>query len=250
MIYVLPNEPYEATFEAGVAGLVGTIHHKLIDPTDGTIVQARVNTGVVESAPGIYTTTRIAPADAGLYLIVWDMGDPNVADQIGTEQVNVGEIDPNLPAINTVRPEVLEVADHVMSRLKAPGGQYQSTFNSLTMPKVSQIERLITKAQSEVTARVGPEAGLTDPQRRRVRSLIALYAAMLVELNFFPEQIETNRSPYNQLRDLYDSGLNGLTEAIASGGEVVTGEGDGRTNPGMAYWYFDPPMQPVYGRHA
>lgn len=47
--------------------------------------------------------------------------------------------------------------------------------------------------------------------------MISIYAAMMVELSFFSEQINTNRSPYRELKDLFAEGMAALIEGL--GGE-------------------------------
>jgi hypothetical protein len=61
--------------------------------------------------------------------------------------------------------------------------------------------------------------------------MAALYTAMLVELSYFPNQIGSDRSPYEKYKELYDEGMEALTEAIAencdSGGDGLSVGGDG-----------------------
>ena len=47
-------------------------------------------------------------------------------------------------------------------------------------------------------------------------SLVALGAAMMVEISYFPEQVGTNRSPYAQLAAQYKDKLCRLQNAVVS----------------------------------
>lgn len=110
------------------------------------------------------------------------------------------------------RPRVEDVAALVRARTKPTDGQVPlGTFNETTYPTGEQVESLITQAVLEVDARIGT---VGPTLRARAGNVAALYAAMLVELSYFPEQIDTDQSPYDRLKELYDQALAGLLAAV------------------------------------
>ncbi|NAZ73858.1 hypothetical protein GTQ99_00235 [Kineococcus sp. T13] len=65
--------------------------------------------------------------------------------------------------------------------------------------------------------------------------LVALRAAMAVELSYFPEQIQTDSSPYDRLKELYDQGVKAaLPRVTEESGEDPTGE-DGYKLPAFGF---------------
>lgn len=109
------------------------------------------------------------------------------------------------------RPLVGDVAALIRTRTKPRDGQeYLGTFNENTTPTADQVESLISQAVGAVDGTVGP---VSDALEARAGNVAAIYAAMLVELSYFPEQIDTDRSPYEKLKELYDQALSGLLAA-------------------------------------
>jgi len=121
-----------------------------------------------------------------------------------------------------------------------------------TRPTLEEVERLLAMAQSLVLGETGP---LTDdtlpcPSAEDVKvqaaTCVALLAAMLVELSYFPEQVQSTRSAYEQYRDLFwgpdmKSGLiAALREAVAEcqGGGVEPGGGGEDATVPPASWAF------------
>lgn len=66
------GEVFEACFESGITGLVGTISFMVIDNDGGTAIAAST-VGIIETpaGSGIYCVERIAPNDLGQYSMVW-----------------------------------------------------------------------------------------------------------------------------------------------------------------------------------
>jgi hypothetical protein len=59
------------------------------------------------------------------------------------------------------------------------------------------------------------------------RRVAAIGTALLVELSYFPEQTATGRSPYDQLKELYDARfarLKAQIDEVNAGGEVGTSD--------------------------
>jgi hypothetical protein len=108
-----------------------------------------------------------------------------------------------------------------------------------TRPTLSEVERLLAMAQSAITGRTGPltpevlVCSTADDIMTQAATTVALLAAMLVELSYFPEQVQSSRSAYEQYRDLVwgpdgKSGLVGdLVESVheCAAGDVEPGSG-------------------------
>lgn len=109
-------------------------------------------------------------------------------------------------------PTVDDVAALVRVRTKPADGQVPlGTFNTSTRPTEFQVETLITQAVGYVQSIIGTD--LDEDLYDRAGNVAALYAAMLVELSYYPEQISTDRSPYEKLKELFDGAMSGLLGA-------------------------------------
>lgn len=154
-------------------------------------------------------TTDNATLEFGWYRVIFKDG--------------VNSSDPSTPVTNIYdikfRPTIRDVGVLLRSRTKTEGGQTLGTFTSATMPTSSDVRDLIRQAAN----RVGGKVGYTVPnsQLENARSTVALGTALLIELGYFSEQVATNRSPYSQLKTLYDDQLKDLVEAV---GEAQVGE--------------------------
>jgi hypothetical protein len=114
-------------------------------------------------------------------------------------------------------PTVQAVGAYVRARTKDDVGNELGTFTEDTRPNEAQVVELIDKAQSAVANAIGEDF---DPKwNERARDLAALRAAMLVELTHFPEQVAAGRSPYPQLKELWDEEVIALSAAVAAGGD-------------------------------
>jgi hypothetical protein len=122
------------------------------------------------------------------------------------------------------RPTVQDVADLLRARTKDEDSTELGEFTDATRPTADGVDRLITRALAEVVARLGelPEAPqpftLEEPFWLAARTLVALYAAMLVELSYFPEQVRTDRSAYPEYERLFTDGLEQLSDAVRGRG--------------------------------
>lgn len=87
-------------------------------------------------------------------------------------------------------------------------GEEIGTFNTDTRPSGTQVEALISQAVKAVAGRVGDVPVVHEGTAQH---LAAVYAAMLVESSYFPEQIENGQSPYERFRDLWRDEIEQLT---------------------------------------
>lgn len=110
-------------------------------------------------------------------------------------------------------PEVWQVAGYLPTRTKNDFSAVQRddegrrTFNETTEPTADEVAQQIGSAKTIIESDVGTTFCNVDDAATfpaKAAELTALYAAMLVELGFFPEQVQRNQSPYPQLKVLYD----------------------------------------------
>lgn len=205
--------------------------------------------GKVQYRPSIQDT-----ATPGPYLANWQItfadGTPMSFPTIGFLWVMIEEalIDAQISA--GIRPSVTDVASILRARTKVRGGSEIGTFNTLTRPTAPEVESLIDDAVSEILGKVQPIDPTLPPgsafnapgskYEQRIRNAVKLYAALLIELSYFPEQIRTGQSATTTLQTLYDSRIRALIaegeHGIAEGmGEGAGGAGDA---PADAAWSF------------
>ena len=139
--------------------------------------------------------------------------------------------------VSDFTPTVADVAAFLRARTKTQGGAEAGTFapaaaaeGSKTRPTAEQVASLIDESQVDIVGAFGsdiPDAPGDDIDlyRKAAARLWALGAALLVELTYFPEQIETNRSPYKELKALYDQRFKTLQGILGS-----DSDGDGVTD--------------------
>lgn len=119
-------------------------------------------------------------------------------------------------------PSAADVGAVLRARTKDVNGNEVGTFTPETRPTLVEVDLLIARALGRVSTRFGDD--LPEERHDDARSLAAIYTAMLIELSYFPEQVATGRSPYNQLRDLYNDQLKELEDALGLGpGDTTIG---------------------------
>lgn len=130
-----------------------------------------------------------------------------------------------------------DVAAILRARTTDNNGVELGQFTANTRPTLAAVNLLLASAGADVAVQLGVEDGVAElPERYHLSAqrLAALWAAMEIELSYFPEQINTGRSPYNQLKELYDARLSSLIAILVEGGEIV----DGTSSPGMPSYGF------------
>lgn len=113
------------------------------------------------------------------------------------------------------RPSVDDVASLIRARTKDSEGREVGTFNSETRPTDVQVERHIDNAVSLIATRLPRD--LPEVYVGTVKALTAYRAAMQIEKSYFPEQVRSDRSAYDQLREEYNDDLSALLDALDSG---------------------------------
>lgn len=107
-------------------------------------------------------------------------------------------------------PSVIQVAARIMARTRLENGGSAGTFNAETTPKAQQVTEVISQAVSLMRPRLGP---VPDALVDQAQALAALRAAYMVELAYFPEQVETAISPFGALVKEYGMELKNWDEA-------------------------------------
>jgi len=131
------------------------------------------------------------------------------------------------------KPSVADVAAHIRARTKDAGGNEVGTFDETTRPTGDEVELLIDKAVRRVQTQVGEPCNET--LREDAGAAAALYAAMLVEQSYFPEQTAPTGSSFNSLNTLWKELIAVLDKEVAricggeAGGEGGTPSGAGLT---------------------
>jgi hypothetical protein len=116
-----------------------------------------------------------------------------------------------------LRPTVDDVASLIRARTKNDQGREVGTFDDSTRPTAAQVETHITNAVSLLASRW--PVVLDESFAPAVRALTAYRAAMQIEKSYFPEQVRSDRSAYDQLREEYQDDLAALMDALGAGGE-------------------------------
>lgn len=154
-------------------------------------------------------TTELATLDEGWYRITFVDGEGDVSQ--ATPPIH------NSPAADfNFLPTVSQVAVLIRARTRDEGGNDLGTFTTATTPTANQAEALIHDAATEITEVTG--TGIPEALWRNARSVIALSAAMAIELGYFPEQVQSSRSAYTQLEKKFERRLKSLSVAVEQAG--------------------------------
>lgn len=111
----------------------------------------------------------------------------------------------NLQTTRAYRPLVGDVGELIRARTRNENGNLLGTFTATTTPTYEQVDRVIDTAMRKLEAKFGPD--MAAELVGSASHVVALRAAMLVELSYFGDQIRTDRSPYAALEVLYKEAL-------------------------------------------
>lgn len=211
MIYAKAGAVFDAILTDAATGLVGTVGVR-VDTAAGAAAIARQTTGIKEvpAGSGTYTVSIIAPDDEGFYVITWDEEEGEPA--LGAQELQITRITP-IPSAVAFLPEPEDVAAILTARTFNTSSDEEGEFTADTRPTEGQVQTLINQAANEVAARLGQEIE-DDTLRTYARELVAIRAAMGVELSYFPEQTNSDQSAYDNLQKLYETGLASLIDAL------------------------------------
>lgn len=141
-------------------------------------------------------------------------------------------------------PTVDDVGALLRARTQDSHDDELGTFTDDTRPTAEEVQIIIAQATSIVLGRTGkmdspPMTCDTAPDlRTNAQTAITMLAVMLVELSYFPEQVRSDRSAFEDYRSLWNDTMTALIDAAAEcrGGEVIPDDG-GSYNPGPS-WAF------------
>jgi hypothetical protein len=134
----------------------------------------------------------------------------------------------SVPAPPLLEVTAADVSVFLRARTQDSEGREVGRFNEDTRPTLMQVEETIAHAHAFVALRVGwsSPAGCLEGYR----STVALAAACIIEKSYFPEQVESRRSAYEELNAELVEPLRNLERCIMDGGlgpGEVTGSGSG-----------------------
>lgn len=140
-------------------------------------------------------------------------------------------------------PTEADVAAYIWARTKVPGGKEVGTFNDETRVKGEQARRLIDEAVREVSSQLAAEP-CTDDLRDDAKAAAAIYAAMLIEAAYWPEQTTAAGSSYANLERRWEQKIAALAADVKAKCAVGADEIPGAALPRGS---FDDGI-PLYGR--
>ena len=117
-----------------------------------------------------------------------------------------------MPIEEFFTPTTAEVAVNIKNRTVDENNNFVGDFDDTTIVKVSEVETIIQMAGPMVLAALrwdptAEEPTIPEDNYPAVKSLIALYSAIVVEVTKFSEQIARQVSPYPYLKELFDGML-------------------------------------------
>lgn len=135
------------------------------------------------------------------------------------------------------RPSTRAVAAHIKNRTVDDHNNYLGDFTDKTEVTGDEVEELIGKAEQRVLRRMDldPNVPIPTESQQAITDLVALYAAMLVELTKYSEQVASRVSPYAQLKELFDEQLIELREDVTG---IKDDDGGGVTTAGSGTAHF------------
>lgn len=122
-----------------------------------------------------------------------------------------------------VKPTVQDVAAVLRARTKDLTGEELGDFTDDTRPTGTEVERLIDLAYAEVCGYAG--TAMAERCAGFARSLVIIRAAWWIEGSYWPEQVRTNRSIYDELRQQFLDGIPALQSCVE--GNLPDGDGEG-----------------------
>lgn len=144
----------------------------------------------------------------------------------------------DLSVTRAYRPLVREVAQWIRTRtVGTMSSTEHGTFTADTRPKYQEALAVIDQAMEKIEGKLGP----TVPAELvgSAKNVVALRAAMEIELSFFGNQLRADRSPYNELKKLYDEALaDYLLERKQLGADGIPGDADDLSSAGMPVYSF------------
>lgn len=138
-------------------------------------------------------------------------------------------------------PGLEQVGALIRARTRNTLGVEVGTFTADTRPTDEEAHRVLVQACQDIVSEVGHN--LPAPVWNIADSVGALGTALLIELSYYPEQINSGASPYIQLKELYDQRLANLKRQVRLHG----GDEDPSAPPAPVSSYPQPARAPYVG---
>ena len=167
--------------------------------------------------PRNFSTTNGTVVDGWYQIIFTDpyggVSDPTLAWQNTSDQAS------------ELKPSVADLGSFMRARTTVAGsaGREAGTFTAQTRPTAVEAQKEIARAQDMVLMEVGENI----PTRLygQTRWAVTLYAAMLVEIGFYRNEINKDQSAFTQYQQMYKQAIAGLTTAIENSGPAAPAQG-------------------------
>lgn len=118
-----------------------------------------------------------------------------------------------------LRPTTAEVAAVIHNRTTVLGEEV-GDFTTATNPSDTEVDDFIDHALAEVELQL-PDT-VPDREQPFAKRLVALRAAMMVEVSYDDDRTTNDTSTYARLKEMYDSGLALLLDALSDRDQGVT----------------------------
>jgi hypothetical protein len=238
-ITVFPNQEFEITVSGADSGLLGTIGIQIQDG-EGNVVVVRTTDDIVESpaGSGIYTATLTSPEDAGQYIVIWDTGIISPETTTAETLTVATTTSTLLPSEEGWMPTVNTVAILLRARTQDDDGNEIGNFTADTRPTGDEVQTFIALSAGNLYSCAGP--WLPEGLWPMSQFAIALGACLLIEQSYWPEQINTDQSPWRQLKIMYDQVSLALCQAAAGfRPDDVPGPGEGEGGEVPLFYFGD-----------
>jgi hypothetical protein len=224
--------PFTATLGPYLTGRAAFLTIEVLEQ-DGSVVLGASGVGISEQAPESYTAERIVGFAADNLIVRW----ADDGETLGEDTLTVTALEDIVPGTEWAAPVVDELASLMFARVTGEFGQAQ-TFTDESRPTAGQATTKLAQAYGMVAPRVG--FILDERFHDSARFLTVLYAALLLEPGYWPEDMQGDASAWDSWKTLYDEGMAALLEAIAdgAGGEDTGPDDDVRAHSPV--WYFGP----------
>lgn len=147
-----------------------------------------------------------------------------------------------IPAPGGAVPTVDDVGALLRARTQDSHDDEIGTFNTETRPTGAEVDRIIAQAHNVILNSTGNLDELScsgaESIREGAKYLTSLLAACLIELSYFPEQVKSDRSPFQQYYDIFTGEIAGMPALVEAASECRGGEVEATDGPNWASWWF------------
>jgi hypothetical protein len=119
-------------------------------------------------------------------------------------------------------PSLDTIAAIIRARLKNQLAGEDATWSDSTRPTAAQVRELIPLAAIDILPCLGDPTTLPIKYHEAVGGVVALRTAMMIELGFFPEQMQADRSAYNEYVTFYSMAKAAICSILAEDPDVTT----------------------------